>query len=259
MARRKTKSKKDEDIEFLQSIVESQSSAVKEGPKVKKWSHLDLKHIKPLTETQRQFFETYLNSTSNIVGIGSAGTGKSYISLWLALNDVLNPEISHKRVIVVRSNISCGNPLGALPGTLEDKIAPFEAPYNDIVNQLIGKKTAYSDMKDAGIIEFIPTSFIRGLTWDDAIVIVDEMQNIGWEELVSVCTRLGKNSRLIVIGDKVQNDLDYTKKNKSGFDNFLKVIKSMKDIETIIFTRNDIVRSGFVKSFIIACEDNGLI
>lgn len=259
MARRKTKSKKDEDLEFLQNVLENNSNAIKEGP-VKKFSKHDLKNIKPLTYAQKQMFESYF-SDNMIVANGSAGTGKTFCALYLALNDILEEDCPQKKIIIIRSIVTTGKNIGALPGELYEKIAPFEEPYDSIVNNLIkrGKNSAYNNMKERGIIEFMPTTFIRGLTWNDAIVIVDEVQNLEWQEIMSVCTRIGKNSKLFLLGDRVQNDFEYSGKTKSGFDNLMKVVGKMKSVDIISFTREDIVRSGFVKEFILACEDENFL
>lgn len=259
MARRKTRTKKDDNLEFLQNVLENNAGALKEGPR-KKFTKHDLKHITPLTYGQKQLFESYF-SGNTIVANGSAGTGKTFCAMYLALNDILEQGCTQKKIIIVRSIVSTGKDIGALPGELYEKIAPFEEPYVSIVNDLVnkGKDSAYRSMKDLGIIEFMPTTFIRGLTWDDAIVIVDEVQNLEWQEIVSVCTRIGKNSKLFLIGDRVQNDFDYSRKVKSGFDNLMRVVGNMKDVDVIKFTREDIVRSGFVKEFILACEDENLL
>lgn len=231
--------------------------AIHQGPKRKNWSVLDIKAIKPLNEAQRSMIESYY-SGNNIVAVGSAGTGKTYLSLWLALNSVLSKDMPQKKIIIVRSIVTTGKDLGALPGELSEKIAPFEIPYRDIINDLMDRPSSYDDLKDAGKIDFIPTTFVRGLTWDDAIVIVDEIQNLEFFELASVVTRIGVNTNLIMIGDGKQTDINYgSNKVKSGFDRFMIISRIMKnEFDIVEFTRDDIIRSKFVKAFICACEDS---
>lgn len=227
--------------------------AWEEGPQKKKnWSKHDIKNLKPLTMTQEDFFHAYFNG-SHVVGYGSAGTGKTIISIWLALNDVLDKEKPQNRLIIVRSNVATRE-VGHLPGTYEEKLAPFEIPYRDALEFLFGKSSTYDDMKAAGLIEFMPTSFIRGQTWDNAIVIVDESQSQNFHEINSVITRVGENSRLIVLGDIKQDDLIYRRNDTSGFSRVIQVFESMKSVAMVKFTQDDIVRSGFVREWIIACE-----
>lgn len=233
--------------------------AMKEGPKVKKWSIHDIKAIKPLTETQREMFESYMCG-NHVVAVGSAGVGKTFSALYLGLNSILDRDSEQDKVIIIRSIVTTGKDLGALPGEISEKLAPFESPYIDIVNELMGKASSYKDMKDAGKLTFMPTTFIRGLTLDNAVIIVDEIQNLSIEELISVCTRVGKNSKLILCGDSKQQDMSYSKANpQSGFDKFMLVADSMEEFDVLYFTRRDIVRSKFVKSFICACEDAGVM
>ena len=242
-----------QNVEFTESNI----IAITQGARKKSWTVLDIKNIKPLTNPQAVMIESFF-SDNHIVADGSAGTGKSYIALWLALNAILSKEFNQNKIIIVRSNVATGKDVGHLPGELEEKMAPFEAPYKDILQDLLGKSSSYDDMKAAKKIEFMPTAFIRGLTWDNAIIIVDEVQNMNIEEITSVMTRVGKNSKVIVIGDRRQNDLLYDRKTPSGFDQFIKVAHLMEELDIIKFTRNDIVRSGFVKSFICACEEAGI-
>lgn len=230
--------------------------AWEEGPKKKSWSLHDIKPLKPLTQTQEEFFHSYYNDR-NIVGHGSPGTGKSYISLWLALCDVLDKSKPQDRVIIVRSNVATRD-VGHLPGTVEEKLAPFEAPYRDILEGLFGRASTYTDMKASGLVEFMPTSFIRGQTWDNAIVIIDEIQSLNSHEISSVISRLGIDSRLIAIGDVKQDDLIYKKNDTSGFASALRAFQLMKSVDVIQFTQEDIVRSGICREWIIACEAVGI-
>lgn len=230
--------------------------AQKEGPKKKTWSVLDIKPIKPITDAQRAMVESYYMG-NHIVADGSAGTGKTYLALWLALNTVLSKETNQNKIIIVRSIVPTRD-IGFLPGTAEEKMVVYETPYDDILSDLVGKGSTYTDMKEADIIEFMPTSFVRGQSWDNAIIIIEEFQSMNFQELSSVITRTGKNSRVILTGDYVQNDLHTHRNEKTGYTDFIKVAKLMKEFDIITFNRNDIIRSSFTKSFICACEDAGL-
>lgn len=232
-------------------------TAIKEGSRRKKWSLHDLKTIKPKSEAQRQLFESYLGYDNHVVANGFPGTGKTYLSFWLALSTVLSTEHVQDHIIVVRSAVASRD-IGFLPGTQEEKMAPFEATYKDIVADLIGKPTSYEDMVEAGKIKFMPTSFLRGLTWDNAIVIIDEIQNLTWQEIHTVMTRVGKNTRVLVCGDVSQNDLLNKRNEETGIGNFLKVADRMKSFDIVQFQKEDVVRSGFVRDWIFAKEDLAL-
>lgn len=214
-------------------------------------TNLTLSDIQPKTFAQEQMFDSYAEGY-NIAGVGSAGTGKSFVALWLALNDVIDGR--KQKVIIVRSAVPTRE-VGHLPGELDEKIAVYEAPYKDIVNQLCECGTAYDTLKKHEKIEFISTSFVRGMTFDNAVIIVDEFQSMHEEELYSVLTRVGENTQAIVIGDTRQCDLN-KRKEASCFDWFMNLAKKMpNDFEIVNFLPVDIVRSGFVKRLIIANED----
>lgn len=218
----------------------------------------DIKQLEPLTDTQADFFEAYENNDADaFVLYGSAGTGKSYISLYFALQDVLMQESVYKKIILVRSSVQSRDQ-GFLPGSDQEKMEPFEQPYHGICADLLGRKDAYEKLKDMGLLEFHSSSFLRGATFDNAIVVVDEMQGMGIHELKTISTRAGKNTKLIFCGDGAQNDLITDKNDVSGFRDFMAVTKSMSEFRHFKFTPDDIVRSGFVKAFIIACERLGI-
>lgn len=189
---------------------------------------------------------------NHICAHGSAGTGKTFVALYLALIEVL--EKKQQKIIIVRSVVPTRD-IGFLPGTLEEKLAVYEQPYQDILYELCGKASTYNDMKDAGIIEFVSTSFIRGLTWDNAVVLVDECENLTFHEIDSVMTRMGNNSRMLITGDVTQTDLDNKRNQSEGMSDALRVFKHMDGIEEVQFNRHDIVRGEFVKNWIIASED----
>lgn len=247
---------KDNQIEELTTALCHNGKAIEEGPKKKKWSIHDLKTIKPLTPAQEDMFHAWINK-DHIAAHGSAGTGKTFIGLYLALNDLLH--FRQNKIIIVRSAVPTRD-VGFLPGDLDDKVQYYETPYHDIFHELVGRKSTYKDMKDAGLVEFMTTSYIRGLTWDNAIIVIDEGENLTWHEINSIMTRVGDNTRVIFTGDLVQSDLDGSNKNgKSGMNLFLNVIDNINSFVSIRFNKHDIVRSDFVKSWIVAAEDVGAI
>ena len=153
-------------------------------------------------------------------------------------------------MIIVRSVVPTRE-IGFLPGDLNDKVSVYETPYKDICAELIGRSSTYDDMKEAGIVQFMPTSFIRGLTWDNAIVVVDECQNMTFHEINSIVTRLGQNSRIIFTGDTNQTDL---RPVDCGMTKMLSVVDNIETFAKVKFTTDDIVRSNIVKSWIVAAE-----
>lgn len=242
-----------EEVEFLSQQLRDNGRAMEEGPKRKRWSTHDIKSITPLTQTQKDMFQQFYQG-DQLCAYGSAGTGKSFIALFLAIGDVLDHNRPQKRIIIVRSAVPTRD-MGFMPGTLEEKNSLYEAPYRDIFADLFGRKNTYEDMKEARLVEFMTTSYVRGLTWDDAIVVVDEVQNMSWHEIHSIMTRIGKDSRVIFTGDMTQTDLA-NHKDKSGMDQFIRVIKKMKEFGIVYFTTDDIVRSSLVKSWIVAVESH---
>lgn len=216
----------------------------------------DLKSIKPLNEPQRQMFESYFYDNF-ILANGSAGTGKTYAAIYLGLTDVLTKKAKQDHMIIVRSAVS-SREIGFLPGSEDEKMEVYETPYRDIFADLFGRQTAYDKMKKQKVVKFMSSSFVRGLTWDNAVVVVDEIQNMTFPEINSVITRLGANSKLVVVGDYIQNDLYRKRNDQSGMANFLTVVERMENFDEITFTSNDIVRSAFVKSWICAMEDAGV-
>jgi phosphate starvation-inducible protein PhoH len=212
-----------------------------------------MKTISPLTNNQEHMFYSY-EKDKHIAAIGSAGSGKTFLSLYLALTDVLEKN-EYEKVIIVRSAVQTREQ-GFMPGGLNEKMGYYEAPYEDIVNDLFERGDAYSILKQKGMLKFMSSSFVRGLTFDNAIIIVDECQSQTYHELSSIITRVGESSKIIFCGDTKQDDLK-TSKNRfdvTGLPEFLKVISTINDFEIIRFTTDDIVRSGLVKKFIIAEE-----
>lgn len=224
-----------------------------EGPQVrKKWTKHDMRIITPLTDNQKVMFDSYYNEY-DICAFGSAGTGKSFIGCYLGISDVLDPKQPHQQVIIVRSAVASRD-VGFMPGSLEEKTAYYEMPYRDIFTELFSRSSTYDDMKAAGLVKFMPTSFIRGVTWDNAIVIIDEAQNMTEQEINTVMTRIGDNTRVIICGDVRQNDLLKNSRDQTGMPRLLRTLNYMDNFTKIEFTRDDICRSEFVKKWIIATE-----
>ncbi len=244
-----------EEMQRLEKALIENGKAMELGPRKKKWTTHDLKNIKPLTPAQEDMFHAMFNDF-NLCAHGTAGTGKTFVALYLAFSEMLRHDSPYNHIILIRSAVSTRD-IGFMPGTLEEKTAFYELPYEDMCATLFGRLSTYNDMKEAGIVRFLTTSFIRGLTWDNAIVIVDEGQNMTFHEINSVMTRLGENSRIIFTGDMLQTDLlKGSSAERSGMERFIQIIKKMKEFTNVEFTRHDIVRSQFVKSWIIASEDS---
>jgi predicted ribonuclease YlaK len=216
----------------------------------------DLRTFRPLTENQGLFFDSYKVGEYFMMLSGSAGTGKSFIALYKALEEVMDKSNSFNRVLIVRSAVQTRD-VGFLKGSLDEKTSIYELPYEQIADTLFGKKDAYQRLKEQGYIEFTTTTALRGLSIDNSIVIVDECQNMTWGELSTVITRIGHQSKIIFVGDTKQNDLTKKSSEVSGMPDFLTVANSMPEFCRIHFTPEDIVRSSLVKSWIIACENLG--
>lgn len=250
MSRKRNKQSNNARIMDLAEALINNGRAIEEGPRRKQWTKHDLKHIQPLTSTQREMFHDFF-AGKHICAYGSAGTGKTYIALYLALNEMLKSQLID-RIIIVRSAVPTRD-MGYMPGTLEEKEALYERPYRDMCADLLGRPNSYQDMKDAGVIQFCTTSYVRGLTWDNAIIIADEAQNMIWHEINSIVTRLGEESRLIIVGDIPQDDL-VRKREQTGMERLINVADIMSAFSVIRFTYHDIVRSKFVKDWIMTCE-----
>ena len=247
---RKRQSNKRQELNNINFALVQNGKAMEEGRKIKHWTTHDIKAIRPLTPAQEEVFHSWYNK-EHICLHGSAGTGKTFLALYLALNEVLQK--NQNKIIIVRSAVATRD-MGFLPGSLEEKSAPYEIPYQDILADLVGKGSTYADMKEAGIIEFMTTSFVRGLTWDNAIIVIDEGENMTFHEINSIMTRLGKNSRIIFAGDLLQTDLDGKKYGICGMGDALNVFSAMSDFAEVRFGIDDIVRSDTVKEWIIASQ-----
>ncbi len=236
----------------LNEALVSNGRAYEEGPKRKTWSQHDLKSVRPLTTNQQTMFNAFFEG-QHICAHGTAGTGKSYVALYLALTDVLDRDTKTEKILIVRSAVPTRD-LGHLPGTLEEKTALYEMPYADMFADFMGRKSTYQDMKEAGLVAFATTSYIRGITWDNTIVVVDEGQNMTAHEINSIMTRMGKNSRILFLGDLPQTDLRNKRNEVTGMDSLIRITQRMKQFTNIEYTHEDIVRSAFVRDWIIASE-----
>lgn len=210
----------------------------------------DLKTFQPLTQNQKLFFESYKRGDYFTALHGVAGTGKTFIALYKALEEVLDKSNPFERIIIVRSAVQ-SREMGHLPGDVSEKMEIYQQPYRQICTTLFGRHDAYQRLEEQHHIDFISTSFIRGMSFDNAIIIVDEMQNLNFEEIDTVMTRVGHMSKIIWCGDYRQTDL---KKNgdKSGILKFFDIAMHMGAFTRIEFTADDIVRSSLVKDYILA-------
>ena len=214
-----------------------------------------LRDIEPLTENQQKLFESYSNN-KNIIAYGAAGTGKTFITLFNALCDVLDTSTPYEKIYIVRSLVSTRE-IGFLPGDHEDKSFLYQIPYKNMVKYMFELPSAadfemlYGNLKAQETISFWSTSFIRGTTFDRAIIIVDEFQNLNFHELDSIMTRVGENTKIMFCGDATQSDL-IKQNERNGIVDFMRVLRLMSSVDIIEFGVEDIVRSGLVKEFILA-------
>lgn len=208
-----------------------------------------LKKISPMTDTQADVFDAYQDDC-HLFLYGCAGTGKSYISLYLSLKDVVNPNSPYRKVYVVRSSVPSRD-MGFMPGSKQEKMSVYEAPYISMVNDLFGRGDAYQVATQKGSLEMLSTSFLRGVTFENAIVIADEIQNCTFQELDTLITRVGNNCKLIMCGDIEQCDLYRNKYDATGLPQFMQILEGMESFEFIEFQAEDIVRSGLVKEYIL--------
>lgn len=218
--------------------------------------NFNLETVTPLTDNQRITFNAY-NGGKHLMLHGIAGTGKSYISLYLALNEILNGDSLYKKLVIVRSVVPTRD-MGFLPGNTKEKSKVYEGPYYSICTELFGRGDAYDYLKQKNIVEFISTSFIRGITLNDCIIVVDEMQNASLHELDTVITRVGKNCKIVFCGDFTQSDFT-NEKEKSGIIQFMRIIKSIKSFKFVEFDKNDILRSDLVRDYIIEKDRLGIM
>ena len=217
-------------------------------------NHFELRPIKPLTVNQQKTFEAY-NQGYNLMLHGYAGTGKTYISLYLALKQLLSGTHNFQKIILIRSVVPSRD-MGFLPGNIKEKTRVFEEPYKEICDDLFGRGDGYEILKLKHMIEFTTTSFLRGTTFNNAIVIVDECANLTFQEIDTVMTRIGNHSRVIFCGDYRQTDLNKPHE-KEGITQFMRITNRINTFKHIEFEKQDIVRSNLVKDYIIQKTEMG--
>lgn len=204
-----------------------------------------------ITHNQKIAYDSW-DDGDHLVLAGSAGTGKTFIGMYLALSDVLDKAYEQDKLVIVRSVVPTRE-MGYLPGSIEEKVDAYTAPYRSIATELFNEKQAYAMLEAQGAISFMSTSFIRGQTIDDAVILVDEMQNLTYHELDSIITRVGRNTRIIFSGDYYQSDLN-KETDKNGVLDFLNIMEVMNNFTTVEFGWADIVRSDFVRDYIMTKE-----
>jgi phosphate starvation-inducible protein PhoH len=216
--------------------------------------------IDPLTDNQKRLFNSYTEG-KHLIAYGCAGTGKTFISLFNAIKEVLDERSPYEKIYLVRSLVATRE-IGFLPGTYEDKSDIYQIPYKNMVKYMFQMPSdadfemLYGNLKSQETIKFWSTSFLRGTTLDNAIVIVDEFQNCTMHELDSIITRIGENSRIVFCGDATQSDLQKTN-DRNGIVDFMNILRKMPSFDIIEFGVDDIVRSGLVKEYIIAKMEAG--
>tara|TARA_R110000772_G_scaffold223321_2_gene333843 strand:+ start:1244 stop:1921 length:678 start_codon:yes stop_codon:yes gene_type:complete len=206
-------------------------------------SGLQLEEIEPLTKNQLKAFE----SEKNLVLHGVAGTGKTFISCYLAFDDMAKG--LYDNLVLIRSAVPTRD-IGFLPGNEKDKASVYEEPYKEVANELFNRGDAYQILKTKGLVHFMTTSYIRGITLKNSVILIDECQNMTFHELDSITTRVGKYCKVIFCGDFEQSDL-----KQNGLKEFLAILEKMGSFDMINFEICDIVRSGFVKEYLTAKKE----
>ena len=246
--------KKTSDFDFV-------NSSPKKMRRKKPINSEQLTDIQPLTDNQKLVFDAYENN-KNLFLYGCAGTGKTFIAMYLALKEILSNKTAYEKLYVVRSLVPTRE-IGFLPGDHEDKAHLYQIPYQNMVKYMFKMpddpafEMLYDNLKAQETISFWSTSFLRGTTLDNAIVLVDECQNLNFHELDSIMTRVGNDSKIIFAGDIAQTDLVKTNE-KNGILDFMKILEIMDEFANIEFDVNDIVRSGLIRNYIITKLQIGL-
>ena len=213
-----------------------------------KSQHFRINKVSPITSNQKLTFEAF-NRGDHLMLHGLAGTGKTFLSLFLALNELLNFKQAQEKIYIIRSVVPIRD-MGFMPGNQKDKTRVYEAPYQSICNELFGRGDAYEILKQKNIIEFVSTSFVRGITLNNCYVLVDEFANCNFHELDTIITRTGRNCRLIFSGDFRQSDLT-REQERSGIRKFMHIIENLSGFSYVDFQKEDIVRSKLVRDYII--------
>jgi len=253
MARRKRASAKDD-----QPI--GVGLTTKQMKRKKPLSSSYLVEIDALSDNQQRLFNSYKDG-KHLIAYGCAGTGKTFITFYNALRDVLDERTPYERIYLVRSLVATRE-IGFLPGDHDDKADIYQIPYKNMVKYMFQMPSdadfemLYGNLKSQDTIKFWSTSFLRGTTLDNSIIIVDEFQNLNFHELDSIITRVGENSRICFCGDARQSDLTKTNE-RNGILDFMRIIRSMPSFDVIEFDTEDIVRSGLVKEYIVAKMEAG--
>ena len=217
---------------------------------------LTLDEFRPLTDNQKNAYRSY-RAGNNLLLHGLPGTGKTYLGMHFAIKDVLSSETPYEKVYIIRSTVPTRNQ-GFLPGKKQDKEAVYEAPYIRNASKMFRTANAYAQLKQKGVVEFLSTSYLRGETFENCIMVVDEINNMTGHELDSVITRAGENCRVIFCGDGRQTD--FTRgEDKQGLRDFIRILDNMDSFDYVEFEVDDIVRSGLVKEYIIAKHKLGII
>jgi len=222
----------------------------------------DLVTIKPITDNQKVAFEAWKKDNKELFLHGAAGTGKTFISLYLALEKVLDPSTPYECVYLIRSAVPTRE-IGFLPGDEEDKTALYQIPYQNMVQFMFEQPSdqaftmLYDRLKAQGSVMFLTTSYLRGITLDNSIIIVDECQNLNFHELDTIMTRVGQDSKIIFSGDFFQSDL-VKNSDKDGMPRFMDIIAEMEEFASVEFNIGDIVRSGLVRSYLISKTKKGV-
>ena len=222
--------------------------------KQKEITYSQLNEIKPVTDSQKVVFDSWKQGLNQFL-FGCAGTGKTFVSLYLALSEVLKNDTPYDKVVMVRSLIPTRE-IGFLPGDEEDKAALYQVPYSNMMQFMFEQpneqafESLYNRIKSQGSLYFLSTSFLSGLTFDNTIIIVDECQNLNFHELDTIITRVGQDSKIFFCGDFSQSDL--TKMHeRNGLMDFLQILQEMEEFNCVEFNIGDIVRSGFVRNYLI--------
>jgi phosphate starvation-inducible PhoH-like protein len=255
----RTKSTRDAVHDLEQALIEN-GKAFETPVKRKKWSSHDLKNVKPLTFNQIEAFQVWFQDDANhLAMLGSAGCGKSFLAIYFAMTELLrNPEKYHS-IKIVRSIVQTRQ-IGALPGTVDDKKQPIFEVYNSLFAELFNKEATLKNMVDVGLVELVDTSYLRGATWNNCIVFVDEINNMNMHEINTVMTRVGKDTRIIIAGDEKQSDLAVSSNNgRDKYEHlyFMSIIRKISSINVVEFGIEDIIRSNFCKQWIVATQTAG--
>jgi phosphate starvation-inducible protein PhoH len=237
-----------QEYDFIEEMFERPKKIKRKKEPIQKFQ-LNLRTVKPKTPNQQLVYDLF-EQGNHLVLHGMAGTGKTFVTLYLALQRLFEQRHDQKKIVIVRSVVPTRE-MGFLPGSEKDKMKTYEVPYQSMCIDMFSRGDAYEILKTKHQIEFLSTSFLRGTTLDDCIIIVDEAQNLTFHELDSIITRVGINSQIVFCGDCTQTDLDKPW-DKSGFDKFMEVLEHIESFSSVEFGFDDIVRSGLVRDYLIA-------